>query len=219
MLRLCGTDLQKSYGTVPVLDGVSFELGEGETVGLMGPSGSGKSTCARILAGLEPPDAGSIVFCGKDLRTMDRKEKQQFRRSVQMIFQDPAGSFNPVRTIGQSMTAVLHLAGVPKPEHKSVLAAALEEAGLQEEILSRYPDQISGGQAQRAAIVRGLLVAPSVMILDEPTSALDVSVQAQILHLLRDIQKERGISYVFISHDAAVAAFMADRIVSLQKKN
>ena len=132
-----------------------------------------------------------------------------------MIFQDPAGSFNPVRTIYQSLSAVLHLQGVPKSQRRDLLSEHFQNAGLQTEILSRYPDQISGGQAQRVAIVRGMLVRPKVMILDEPTSALDVSVQAQILHLLKDIQKENGMSYVFISHDPSVVEFMADRVISL----
>ena len=215
MLMLCAREIAQSYGGQAVFGNFSFEVAAGETVGLVGPSGCGKSTCARILAGLEAPQSGTVEFCGKNVAGMSRPEYGVFRRSVQMIFQDPAGSFNPVRTIGQSMSAVLTFAGVPKTDHETVLARALQKAGLQEEILSRYPDQISGGQAQRAAIVRGLLVSPSVMILDEPTSALDVSVQAQILHLLKEVQRERGISYVFISHDAAVVSFMADRVVRL----
>ncbi|NLN09589.1 MAG: ABC transporter ATP-binding protein [Methanoculleus thermophilus] len=215
MLILRAEKISKSYGDQAVFEDFSFELAVGETVGLVGPSGCGKSTCARILAGLERPQSGTVEFRGKDITGMSRPEYGKFRRSVQMIFQDPAGSFNPVRTIGQSMSAVLTLTGVSRADHATVLAGALQQAGLQQEILSRYPDQISGGQAQRAAIVRGLLVSPSVMILDEPTSALDVSVQAQILHLLKEVQREREISYVFISHDAAVVSFMADRVVRL----
>ncbi len=219
MLRLCAQNVSKSYAKTQVVSEFSFELGEGETVGLVGPSGSGKSTCARILAGLEQPDAGCVEFCGKDIRKMSGSEWQQFRRSVQMIFQDPAGSFNPVKTMNQSMRAVMRLADVSGEKQQEVLESALGRAGLQSEILSRYPDQISGGQAQRAAIVRGLLVSPSVMILDEPTSALDVSVQAQVLHLLRDIQEESGVSYVLISHDAAVVSFMADHVIKLEKRS
>ena len=130
-----------------------------------------------------------------------------------MLFR--SGSFNPVRTIHQSLAAVLNETGVSKSNQRNVLEKELLHAGLQPEILSRYPDQISGGQAQRAAIVRGMLVHPKVMILDEPTSALDVSVQAQILHQLKDIQDETGISYVFISHDPEVVGFMADRVIHL----
>ncbi|MDK2915774.1 MAG: hypothetical protein PWR25_331 [Euryarchaeota archaeon] len=215
MLILRAEHIAKSYGDREIFEDFSFELAAGETVGLVGPSGCGKSTFARILAGLEKPRSGTVEFCGKDIAGMSRSEYRGFRRSVQMIFQDPAGSFNPARTIGQSLSAVLTLAGVPKTEHANTLAGALQKAGLQQEILSRFPDQVSGGQAQRAAIVRGLLLSPSVMILDEPTSALDVSVQAQILHLLKEVQREREISYVFISHDAAVVSFMADRVVRL----
>jgi len=215
MLTLCAREITHAYGNHEVFRDFSIEVAAGETVGLVGPSGCGKSTCARILAGLEAPQSGTVEFCGTDIAGMNGSGYEVFRRSVQMIFQDPAGSFNPVRTIGQSISAVLRLAGVPEAEHRAVLVEALQKAGLQDEILSRYPDQISGGQAQRAGIVRGLLISPSVMILDEPTSALDVSVQAQILHLLKEVQRERGISYVFISHDTAVVSFMADRVIHL----
>ena len=207
MLILEAEHISISYGMNPALDDFSLSLSPGETVGLTGPSGSGKSTCARILAGLERSDTGSVRYAGK---TLTRPGP-----GIQMIFQDPAGSFNPVLTIRQSLSAVLSLRRVPKSDHHAVLLAEFERAGLQTEILSRYPDQISGGQAQRVAIVRGMLVHPKVMILDEPTSALDVSVQAQILHLLKDIQKENGIAYVFISHDPSVVSFMADRVICL----
>ncbi len=207
MLILEADRISKSYGKVAALTDFSLEISAGETVGLTGLSGSGKSTCARILAGLERPNTGIVRYAGKELTGANP--------AIQMIFQDPAGSFNPVRTIYQSLSSVLHLQGVPKSQRRDLLSEHFQNAGLQTEILSRYPDQISGGQAQRVAIVRGMLVHPKVMILDEPTSALDVSVQAQILHLLKDIQKENGMSYVFISHDPSVVEFMADRVISL----
>ena len=207
MLILEAEHISRSYGAKQALQDFSLSLSPGETVGLTGPSGSGKSTCARILAGLERSDTGVIRYTGRVLSGPDP--------GIQMIFQDPAGSFNPVRTIFQSLSAVLSLTGVPRSDHHAVLFDQFQRAGLQTEILSRYPDQISGGQAQRVAIVRGMLVHPKVMILDEPTSALDVSVQAQILRLLKDIQEENGIAYVFISHDPQVVSFMADRVICL----
>lgn len=207
MLILEADHISKSYGKFAALTDFSLEIAAGETVGLTGLSGSGKSTCARILAGLERSNTGVVKYAGKELTGPNP--------AIQMIFQDPAGSFNPVRTISQSLSAVLSLQGVPKSKRRDLLSEHFQNAGLQTEILSRYPDQISGGQAQRVAIVRGMLVRPKVMILDEPTSALDVSVQAQILHLLKDIQKENGMSYVFISHDPSVVDFMADRVIRL----
>ncbi len=207
MLILEADHISKSYGKFAALNDLSLEIAAGETVGLTGLSGSGKSTCARILAGLERPNTGVVKYSGQELTGPNP--------AIQMIFQDPAGSFNPVRTIYQSLSAVLSLQGVPKSKRRDLLSEHFQNAGLQTEILSRYPDQISGGQAQRVAIVRGMLVHPKVMILDEPTSALDVSVQAQILHLLKDIQKENGMSYVFISHDPSVVEFMADRVIRL----
>jgi len=207
MLILEAEHISRSYGAKQALQDFSLSLSPGETVGLTGPSGSGKSTCARILAGLERSDTGVIRYAGRVLSGPDP--------GIQMIFQDPAGSFNPVRTIFQSLSAVLSLTGVPRSDHHAVIFEQFQRAGLQTELLSRYPDQISGGQAQRAAIVRGMLVHPQVMILDEPTSALDVSVQAQILRLLKDIQEENDMAYVFISHDPQVVSFMADRVISL----
>ena len=207
MLILEAEHISRSYGAKQALQDFSLSLSPGETVGLTGPSGSGKSTCARILAGLERSDTGVIRYAGRVLSGPDP--------GIQMIFQDPAGSFNPVRTIFQSLSAVLSLTGVPRSDHHAVIFEQFQRAGLQTELLSRYPDQISGGQAQRAAIVRGMLVHPQVMILDEPTSALDVSVQAQILRLLKDIQEENDMAYVFISHDPSVVEFMADRVLRL----
>ncbi|MCL2460886.1 MAG: dipeptide/oligopeptide/nickel ABC transporter ATP-binding protein [Euryarchaeota archaeon] len=201
-----------------IFSSFSLEVHTGKTVGLVGSSGCGKSTFARILAGLEKPSKGAIIYRGKNIQNMTQTEWNQFRREVQMIFQDPVGSFNPVRTIGQSLTAVLNHAHVPKSKQERELAHVFHHVGLQMEILNRYPDQISGGQAQRAAIARGMIMQPRVMILDEPTSALDVSVQAQILHLLRYVQKEHKIAYVFISHDMEVVEYMSHTIIAMKNQ-
>ena len=198
-----------------VFSSFSLEVHAGETVGLVGPSGCGKSTCARVLAGLEKPSNGQILYQGKDIHGLSGASWHQFRREVQMIFQDPVGSFNPAQTIGQSCAAVLRHAHIPRADHESTLSRLFYQVGLQMEILERFPDQISGGQAQRAAIARGMIMQPRVLILDEPTSALDVSVQAQILHLLKFLQKEYEISYVFISHDMDVVRYMSHDIVMM----
>jgi peptide/nickel transport system ATP-binding protein len=216
---LCAKAVTKTYGRrgtrVDVLNELSLELAAGETIGLVGPSGCGKSTFARLLAGLEKPDSGTILYRGKDIFAMPREEWQDYRRNVQMIFQDPTGSFNPVHTIRQSLSMALTHAGVPRGHHEKEMEKMLYHVGIHPEILGRYPDQISGGQAQRLSIARGLIMHPTVMVLDEPTSALDVSVQAQILHLLKEVQKENDIAYVFISHDASVVEYMTDRIVQV----
>ncbi|MDR2855401.1 MAG: dipeptide/oligopeptide/nickel ABC transporter ATP-binding protein [Methanomicrobiales archaeon] len=212
-----GKEYRKEGHKDLVFSSFSVDVHMGETVGLVGPSGCGKSTCARVLAGLEKPSRGRVLYRGKDIHTLTRAEWSQFRREVQVIFQDPVGSFNPTQTIGQSMTAVLKHVHVPGDEHENELAHVFHHVGLQMEILSRYPDQISGGQAQRAAIARGMIMQPRVMILDEPTSALDVSVQAQILHLLTYVQKEHKIAYVFISHDIDVVEYMSHTIVKMQE--
>ena len=163
MLILRAEKISKSYGDQAVFEDFSFELAVGETVGLVGPSGCGKSTCARILAGLERPQSGTVEFRGKDITGMSRPEYGKFRRSVQMIFQDPAGSFNPVRTIGQSMSAVLTLTGVSRADHATVLAGALQQAGLQQESCRGIPIRSPAGR-RRGGDCAGLLLSPSVMI-------------------------------------------------------
>ncbi|NLB01751.1 MAG: ABC transporter ATP-binding protein [Methanomicrobiales archaeon] len=199
-----------------VLDRISLQIEEGETVGLMGDSGSGKSTLGRILAGLEPPTAGQVLYEGKDTQRMTRVESHQFRRSVQMVFQDPASALNPMKTVQQSMEDVIRLTGVGEGETKSAIDDMLTMSGLPHEVLERYPDQISGGQIQRVALVRVIFHKPRYLILDEPTSALDVSVQAQILKLLREIQQDTGMGCLFISHDKPVVSFISDRVIHLK---
>ncbi|HOJ97496.1 MAG TPA: dipeptide/oligopeptide/nickel ABC transporter ATP-binding protein [Methanospirillum sp.] len=213
-------DIQKTYRkglfetTHKILDLCSFTLQEGETLGLCGPSGCGKSTLARLLAGLEHPDSGQILFHGKNIFTEDNLTKKKIRQKIQILFQDPQGTFNPVKKIGTSFDRVASLYNMQLAG--SDMTTLLTTVGLHPEILNRYPHEISGGQAQRLAFARILLLKPELLILDEPTSGLDISVQAQILHLLKDLKKKEKISYLFISHDREVLSFMSDRLIFLK---
>lgn len=200
-----------------VLRDVTVEIEEGHTLGLFGPSGSGKTTLARILAGLERPSSGAVIFNGRDLRDMRGHEFTGFRRSVQMVFQDPESSLNPMKSIGRSLGEVLDLLRIPRGERAGIMKEALEGVGLSEEVLCRFPRQLSGGQNQRIALARALLLDPKILILDEPTASLDVSVQAQILNLLKDIQRRRGIGYLYISHHPSVMGFMSDSVCELHE--
>jgi len=197
--------------STPVLTGLSIALERGATVGLMGTSGAGKSTLGRVLVGLERPQAGMVAYRGRALTEMSREERALFRQNVQMMFQDPTGALNPKKTIERSFEDVLRLLRVPPARRGETVRDALSPVGLDEEVLPRLPSQLSGGQNQRIALARILLLDPEYIVLDEPTSALDVSVQAQVLHLLKDLQEERGLGYLFISHDPDVVGFMADR--------
>jgi peptide/nickel transport system ATP-binding protein len=213
-------DIKKSYynglsgSKQIVLNGCSLTINPGETIGLTGPSGCGKSTLGRIIAGLEKPDAGSIRYKNEDLSKAGWNYKQIIRRKIQILFQDPGGTFNPVRSLGSSLEQVVRMPRVLLPE--GGIPSVLDEVGLHCEILSRFPHEISGGQVQRLALARILLVMPELIILDEPTSALDLSVQAQILHLLKIIKKRENISYLLISHDHEVLRFMCDRIIKME---
>jgi len=189
---------------------VSFEIRSGKTFGLMGPSGEGKSTLGRIVAGIEKPTEGIVYYNGAPLFEMNKNEYLIFRRKVQIMFQDPTDAFNPRKKIVNSILEVLKLLNVPDMEHSAKTKEILKTIGLQEEVLSRHPYQLSGGQLQRLALGRILLLEPEYIILDEPTSALDVSVQAQILHMLKKVQDEQNVGYLLISHDEAVISFMSE---------
>lgn len=192
-----------------VFQGVSMEMEEGRTLGLMGASGCGKTTLGMILAGLERPSSGYVLFRGEDIRNLQGMAFLAFRREVQMVFQDPEGSLNPRKSIERSIHEVLGFLRIPKREWENETRQALERVGLSEELLCRYPGQISGGQCQRVALGRVLLLNPKIIILDEPTSALDISVQAQILSLLKDLQRDLGLAYLLISHQPEVINYMA----------
>jgi len=205
-----------SKKSVDILEEVTFGIKKGKTYGIVGESGSGKTTLGRIIAGLERPSEGNIFFNGQDIHKMERKESVRFRRKVQMMFQDPEGSLNPKKTIQKSLDEILVLVGISSRERRQNINDILKTVGLSTDILSRYPHQLSGGQNQRVVLARILLREPEMIILDEPTSALDISVQAQILHLLKHLQDRRDLSYLFISHDMDVVTFMCQEIGRLE---
>jgi microcin C transport system ATP-binding protein len=195
------------------VDGVDLEVLEAETVGIVGESGSGKSTLGKCLLRLQSC-SGAINFNGMDLKSISSRKLRSLRREIQVVFQDPYASLSPRMTVAQILGEGLnvHYRGLDRQARLQRCIKVLKEVGLEEHMLSRYPHEFSGGQRQRIAIARVLLLEPGLIILDEPTSALDVSVQKQILELLRDLQKRHGISYIFISHDLKVIQAMAHRV-------
>lgn len=197
--------------------GVNVEIKRGETLGIMGQSGIGKTTLGRIIAGLEFPTTGRVIYRGREISGMNNKQWRQFRQKVQMLFQDPEGSLNPRKTIGRSLHDVLKLINCAKERAGEVIDRSLQEVGLNKEVLSRFPAALSGGMNQRVALARILLLEPELIVLDEPTSALDLTVQARILDLLKLLQKEKNLSYVFISHDEEVINFMSQRKAEIKK--
>lgn len=195
------------------VDDVTLELFPGETLGLVGESGSGKSTVGKCVTLLERPTAGAITFDGKRLDTLSFDELRQVRRSIQMVFQDPYDSLNPRRTAGETVLEPITLHGIAKGRAARERAAELfERVGLKPEHMARFPHQLSGGQQQRVGIARALATDPSLIVLDEPTSALDVSVQAKLIRLLRGLQRERNLTYLFISHDLSVIGYLSTRV-------
>jgi oligopeptide/dipeptide ABC transporter ATP-binding protein len=201
---------------VRAVDDVSLTVGAHETVGLVGESGSGKSTIGRAVLGLVPATAGTVSFDGADITHAPYAERRRLGRRLQVVFQDPYSSLNPTRTIGQTLTETLRVHSTAGgDEIQAQVAAMLERVGLPGDAARRYPGHFSGGQRQRIAIARALIVQPSLVICDEPTSALDLSVQAQVLNLLRELQDAFHLGYLFISHDLAVVRHLSHRIVVL----
>lgn len=205
--------LKRHVADVKAVDGVSFHISEGETLGLVGESGCGKSTLGRTLLRLEEPTAGRIVYQGKDFTTWDKKRLKALRKEMQMIFQDPQSSLDPRMAIGDSIGEALlvHGAGNERERMRQV-RGLLNQVGLEPEHAARYPHEFSGGQKQRIGIARALAVKPRLIVADEPVSALDVSVQAQILNLLMDLQRDLGLAFLFIAHDLSVIAHVSNRI-------
>jgi peptide/nickel transport system ATP-binding protein len=208
------------FGPAPIvraLSDVSFTLHAGKNLGIVGESGSGKSTLARLVMALERPDAGAVSFNGQDLAVLDALALRRARSGFQMVFQDPYGSLDPRRTVAQTVAeplAMLH--GASRAEQRERAREALDAVGLRASDLDKYPHEFSGGQRQRIAIARALITRPQLIVADEPVSALDVSVQAQVLNLMQDLQDRYRVTYLFISHDLGVVDLVCDEVLVLQ---
>jgi len=205
--------LSRTVGQVRAVDGVSFTLKRGETLGLVGESGCGKTTVGRSILRLTEPSAGRVIFNGKNLLEMDREELRNMRASLQIIFQDPFSSLDPRMNVGQIIAEPIrnHLK-IPKSEIRERVAYLMERVGLHPEQSRRYPHEFSGGQRQRIGIARALALNPLAIICDEPVSALDVSIQAQVINLLVQLQEQMNLSYLFIAHDLSVVEHISDRV-------
>ncbi|MEU7922633.1 ABC transporter ATP-binding protein [Micromonospora zamorensis] len=209
-----GVVFKKTVGQVKAVDGVSFGLRAGETLGVVGESGCGKSTLARVLMNLEKPTAGSVVYKGQDTSKLSGGALRRLRRQIQLVMQDPYTSLNPRMTVGDLLGEPfeIHPEVAPKGSRRAKVRELLDLVGLNPEHINRYPHQFSGGQRQRIGIARALALRPEIIVCDEPVSALDVSIQAQVMNLLEQLQGEFGLSYVFIAHDLSVVRHLSDRV-------
>jgi peptide/nickel transport system ATP-binding protein len=221
------TDLVREYtlprehlfrppGTVQALNGVSFSIAAGRSLGVVGESGSGKSTLARLVMALDAPTAGTVELLGRNLHQLPAEQLRQARRDFQMVFQDPYGSLDPRQTVERIVTEPLQAQGqTTRAEQSEQAAQVLSQVGLRTNDLGKYPHEFSGGQRQRIAIARALITRPRLIVADEPVSALDVSVQAQVLNLMQDLQQQFGLAFLFISHDLGVVNLVSDEVIVL----
>ncbi|MET8702298.1 dipeptide ABC transporter ATP-binding protein [Kitasatospora sp. NPDC004723] len=209
-----GVLFKKQVGAVKAVDGVSFDLVQGETLGIVGESGCGKSTLAKVLMNLEPATGGSVRYKGEEISRLTGAGLKAVRRNIQMVFQDPYTSLNPRMTVGDIIGEPfeIHPEVAPKGDRRKAVQDLLDVVGLNPEYINRYPHQFSGGQRQRIGIARGLALKPEIIICDEPVSALDVSVQAQVINLLEQLQNEFNLSYMFIAHDLSIVRHISDRV-------
>jgi oligopeptide transport system ATP-binding protein len=213
-----GILFDRTVGHVKAVDGVSFEIPEGQTLGLVGESGSGKSTTAYAVLQLLRPTAGSVRFAGRELTELRGERLRRLRREMQIVFQDPYASLNPRMTVGRIVAEPLQTHGIgTRRSRRADVATLLELVGFDPAYTNRYPHEFSGGQRQRIGIARALALNPRLIVCDEPVSALDVSIQAQILNLLKDLQRELGLTYLFIAHDLAVVRSMSDTIAVMHQ--
>ncbi len=210
---------QRITDHIRAVDDISFEIPLHTSVGLVGESGSGKSTTGKAIIGLNPVTSGSIQYADEELSQLDNRARHPYRKKIQMVFQDPFNSLNPRMTILSILSEPLeiHFPELKRPQRSDRAAELLEQVGLESDMLTRYPHAFSGGQRQRIGIARALAVKPDLLILDEPVSALDVSVQAQIVNLLADLQKELNLTYLFISHDLALVEHFCSRVVVMNE--
>jgi peptide/nickel transport system ATP-binding protein len=215
---LVATNLRKDYGASRVVDDVSLTIRRGETLGLVGESGSGKSTVARMLLHLVAPSAGSVVFDGTDVLAARGAALRALRRRMQMVFQDPFAALNPKLRIRQIVGEPFAIqGGFSREEVRQRIAGLMAEVGLGTDVLERFPHEFSGGQRQRINIARALALRPEFLVLDEPVSALDVSVGAQVINLLRDLQRKHGLTYLFISHSMPLVRYLCDRVAVMER--
>ena len=213
-----GILIERTVDYVKAVDGVSLRIAEGETLGLVGESGSGKSTTGYCILQLLKPTKGSVRFMGKELTTMSSGDLREMRREMQIVFQDPYSSLNPRMTVGNIVAEPLKVHGIgTKRSRVARVRDLLETVGFNPDFTNRYPHEFSGGQRQRIGIARALALNPRLIVCDEPVSALDVSIQAQILNLLKDLQRDLGLAYLFVAHDLAVVRAMSDRIAVMNK--
>lgn len=206
-----------NHALLKAVDNVSFDIYKGETLGMVGESGCGKTTCGRTCIGLYPKTDGQVLYKGMDVHSLDKKQQKAFKKEVQMVFQDPYGSLNPRMTVAEIIAEGLdiHKLTRSKEERQQKVYECLEMVGLNREHANRFVHEFSGGQRQRIGIARALAVNPQFMVLDEPISALDVSIQAQIVNLLIDLQKKMGLTYLFVAHDLSMVKHISDRIAVL----